>query len=127
MKKTSKKEIENMEFEISFFEQLIKENPDYTEALIPLGDSYTKMGLYEKGLLIDLRLAKLLPYDPTVFYNLACSYSLLGKTDDSICALENAINLGYNDFEHMENDPDLENLRSDNRYQKIIAPKHKTK
>jgi len=125
MTKSSKKE--NLEFEIDFFEKILKENPNYIDALIPLGDSYTKLGLYEKGLLVDLQLVKLLPSDPTVFYNLACSYSLLGKIDDSIDALKNAINLGYNDFEHMQKDTDLENLKDNIKFKEILHKKLKTK
>lgn len=120
MKKTTKKELEYLDFEISFFENILKDNPNYTDALIPLGDSYTKRGLYKKGLMVDLKLAKLLPSDSNVYYNLACSYSLLKKTDEAIHALENAIKLGYDDFEHIKKDPDLENLKNDNRYENLL-------
>lgn len=116
----ARKKIENLDFEISFFESLVKENPNFVDALIPLGDAYTKRGLYEKGLEVDLRLSELLPIDPTVHYNLACSYSLLRKMDLAFRALEKAVKLGYKDFKWMEKDPDLENIRSDNRYSNLI-------
>lgn len=116
----AKKVIENLDFEISFFESLVKENPNFVDALIPLGDAYTKRGLYEKGLEVDLRLSELLPLDPTVHYNLACSYSLLRKIDLAFHTLEKAIKLGYKDFRWMEKDPDLENIRKDNRYSNLI-------
>lgn len=119
----AKRQIENLDFEISFFESLLKENPNFVDALIPLGDAYTKRGLYEKGLEVDLRLAELLPLDPLVYYNLACSYSLLGKIDLALQTLEKAIKLGYKDFRFMNKDPDLENVRKDNRYLYLIKNK----
>jgi tetratricopeptide (TPR) repeat protein len=114
-----------LDFEIDFFEALIKDKPDFVDALIPLGDCYTKKGLYEKGLYIDLRLTKLLPQDPVVHYNLACSYSLLGIIDEAIQSLENAIKLGYNDFEYIDKDKDLENVKNDDRYLNLLKMRHK--
>lgn len=116
----TKKEIEKLDFEISFFGSLIKGNPNYVDALIPLGDAYTKRGLYEKGLEVDLKLVELLPLDPVVHYNLACSYSLLGKIDLAINTLEKVIKLGYSDFKWMNKDPDLENVRKDSRYLELL-------
>eukprot|EP01129_Flabellula_baltica_P004541 TRINITY_DN1587_c0_g1_i1.p1 TRINITY_DN1587_c0_g1~~TRINITY_DN1587_c0_g1_i1.p1 ORF type:complete len:360 (+),score=105.33 TRINITY_DN1587_c0_g1_i1:110-1189(+) len=49
--------------------------------------------------------------DIIALYNLACVESLLGNVDEAIFQLMNAINEGYNDIEHMMNDPDLENIR----------------
>jgi hypothetical protein len=51
---------------------------------------------------------------------LACSYALLEKIDDSIDALKKAIILGYDDFRHMQFDPDLKNLQADARYLELI-------
>lgn len=114
-----------LDFEISFYEDLIKDKPDFVEALIPLGNAYTKKGAYKKGLEIDKRLAELRPDDPVVFYNLACSYSLLNMRDLSFKSLEKAISLGYNDFEYMNQDEDFNNIKTDRRFNEFIA-KHST-
>ena len=111
------------DFEISFFERLAKENPDFVDALIPLAESYTKKGLYDKGLQIDKRLARLRKNDPIVHYNLACSFALVGKKDEAITALRRAIRLGYSDFEHLKRDPDLKILRDDSRFVSLLAKK----
>lgn len=115
-----RKRLENLDFEISFFEKLVEASPDYVDALIPLGDAYTKRGLYEKGLKVDLKLSDFKPLDPVVHYNLACSYSLLGKIDPAIKTLDKAIKLGYTDFKFMNKDPDLENVRKDTRYSELL-------
>ena len=99
--------------EISFYENLLKEKPDYVDALIALGDAYTKKGHYKEGLKIDERLVKLKPDDPLVHYNLACSYSLLKMANLCLEALEKAIHLGYRDPAFMEKDPDLDFIRKE--------------
>ena len=114
---------ETSSFEISFFEKLVKGKPNYIDALIPLAEAYTKAGLYEKGLQIDKRLVKLRKNDFIVHYNLACSLALAGEADGALSTLERAIELGYNDFEHLKQDPDLKSLRDDPRFNSLIAKK----
>jgi len=115
--KSAKKE--DLEFEIQFFEGISRRDPSLIEALQILGDAYTKTGQWEKGLKIDKRLAKLCPDNPLVFYNLACSYSLMKHLDKAFAALDQAVKLGYNDARWLTKDPDLDNLRRDNRFEKI--------
>ena len=115
-------EQEDLDFEITFFENILKKNPNFIEALIALGDDYTKSGRYEEGLKIDLRLAQLRADDPVVHYNLACSYSLLKMADQSLEALKKAIQLGYREFSFMQKDPDLDFIRKDPRFKKLLSP-----
>ena len=115
--KASKKN--NLEFEVKFFEGIARRDPDFVEALQILGDAYTRTGQWEKGLEIDRRLAKLCPDDALVFYNLACSYSLLKKIDEAFAALSEAVKCGYDDARWLTKDPDLDNLRHDHRFEKI--------
>lgn len=112
---------DNIKFEIQFYENILKERPDFIEALKVLAQIYTKSGMYEKGLQLDKRLIELLPYDSIVYYNLACSYSLIVDIDSSLKAIKKAIELGYSDFAYMDKDPDLINLRKDRRYEQIFS------
>jgi tetratricopeptide (TPR) repeat protein len=105
------------QFEIAFYESLLKKTPNFIEALLCLGDLYTQHGFYEKGLRVDERLAELRPDDSTVFYNLACSYSLMNEVSSADRAIKRSIELGYEDFEHMQKDPDLLNLLSSEEFQ----------
>ncbi len=111
----------DIEFEIKFYEGLLEKNPDFVQALALLGDLYTRQGMYDRGLKIDERLARLCPSDAIVFYNLACSYSLLKEIDKSLRSIKRAINCGYSDFKHLDHDPDLNNLRMDQRFQKFLT------
>lgn len=108
------------EFTIWFFEGVIEKYPTYVECLMYLGNAYTATGMYEKGLKVDLKLARLRPKDPLVRYNLACSFSLLRRLNESLGSLEKAIDLGYDDLIHLVNDSDLDSLRDDEVYKVLI-------
>ena len=112
---------DDLDFEIKFYEGLLEKKPDFVEALALLGDLYTRRGMYERGLKIDEQLALLRPSDAIVFYNLACSYSLLKEIDKSLRSIKRAINCGYSDFEHLDHDSDLDNLRADERFKKFLS------
>lgn len=114
------REQEDLDFEISFFERLLEKNPNFVHALAALGDNYTKTGRYKDGLKIDQRLVKLKPVDSFVYYNLACSYSLLKMTEPCLKALRKAIVLGYRDFAFMQKDPDLEFIRKSLRFKQLL-------
>ncbi len=107
-------------FEIGFFEAVLRTEPDHLEALAALGHLYTEAGRYRAGLEVDRRLVKLLPHDPIVRYNLACSLALIGEREAAIAELERAVALGYDEAEHMERDPDLTNLRELAAFQSLL-------
>lgn len=110
-----------VDFRISFFEQVVETDPEHLDGLLELGHAYTQRGLYNRGLDIDRRLSKLLPTDATVHYNLACSNALVSNPDHAFEALQKAIDLGYKDLRHLLKDSDLKSLRNDERFARIIA------
>ena len=119
MPRRSKSE-EFLDFEIGFYEKLLGAYPDFIDVLIPLGDAYTRRGLYPKGLEIDLRLTQLRSDDSLSWYNLACSYSLLSRIDESLESLRKAIALGYRDMDYVQKDPDLLNVRRSPKYRAFL-------
>ena len=108
------------DFEARFCEAVLAAYPDFAEALSYVGNIYTRRGEYAKGLEIDLRLVRLRPRSARVFYNLACSYALLGRPEDAFDALEKAIERGFSDAEHMARDDDLKSLRDDPRFAALV-------
>ena len=118
-----KKNQENdIDFEIRFYEGVLnKTDGNFLQVLIALGDLYTKKGLYEKGLSVDRKLATRCPRDPVILYNLACSYSLVNNLAQAYRALKKAVRYGYDNFEHMFRDKDLENLIRDRRFRYFFA------
>jgi len=111
----------NFDFEIKFYEGLIDKKADFVDAIAALAELYTKNGQSDKGLEMDLRLAELKPDDPIVYYNLACSYSLVKKIDLALKTIIKAIACGYTDLPYLQRDKDLLNLRQDKRFQKYFT------
>lgn len=112
MKKKQIRFRKKKDLEIDFYENILKERPDFIGALTSLGDAYTRKGFYREGLVVDRRLVILKPEDPVVHYNLACSLSLTGEPQEALKELKKAVMLGYDDFAYICEDADLENVRS---------------
>lgn len=58
-------------------------------------------------------------------YDAACLYSLLGDKSRALDYLEIALEKGYADFEHIERDSDLDNIRKERSFIKLVN-KHKS-
>jgi tetratricopeptide (TPR) repeat protein len=78
-----------------------------------LGEQQHAIDLVNRAVAMD-------PDDAGILYNISCAYASLGKPDESIAALERAVDKGYAHKEWMENDPDLEPIRSSPRYQALL-------
>jgi hypothetical protein len=98
-------------FQIAVWEEILERRPDDTEALRFLAHAYTQVGRLQDGLGADRRLAKLLPHDPRVRYNLACSLALAGDCAAAIAELNRACQLGFDDLKLLRRDQDFESLR----------------
>ena len=108
------------EFEIGLCEDILNTNPNHFEALVLLGDSYTRRGDFARGLELDLRLSKIKPDNKLIRYNLACSYALTGEKEKALMCLNKAVELGYRDIEHLRQDHDLDGIKTDPRFQNIV-------
>jgi Flp pilus assembly protein TadD len=120
MPPSEKKLSRSQRVELAFLEAVRGRCPGNTHVLRALGDSYTSLRRYQEGLDIDEELTRLCPADSEVWYNLGCSYALVGRTDDAFRALGRAVELGYEDTDWMERDADLESLRTDPRFSSLM-------
>ncbi len=109
------------EFDIRFFESVLRRRPAYVEVVEILGGLYTRQGRIADGLRMDRRLVRLQPDNATAHYNLACSLSLSKRKNDALHALRQAIQLGYRDFDWMLQDPDLELIKAHPEFQRLLA------
>lgn len=107
-------------FEIALARGVSAVDPKNVRALHMLGQALTRQRRHEEALEVDLRLSTLCPKDPVVQYNLACSYSHISDLDGAFNALHRAFDLGYNDYKHLLRDPDLENVRRDSRFKRLL-------
>jgi len=109
----------SLRVELAFLQAVAGRCPENPWVLRPLGDLYTRTGRIEEGLDLDLRLTRLVPGDPLVWYNLACSYALRGETEEALGALSRAAHLGYGDACWMLQDADLKSLHGEPRFHEL--------
>ena len=95
-------------------------NPDDARALYLSAGALVQLGDEERGLDWTRRAYAIDSEDPGVLYNVACSYSNMGRTDDAIACLEKAVQNGFGHREWFENDSDLDPLRGDERFQALM-------
>jgi beta-lactamase regulating signal transducer with metallopeptidase domain/Flp pilus assembly protein TadD len=58
---------------------------------------------------------------PTMLYNLACANALAGNADDAFGYLGKATGAGFDDYELMREDTDLDPVRDDPRFDQILS------
>jgi tetratricopeptide (TPR) repeat protein len=112
-------DLATLRFQIGICEEVLRNSPDDTESLRFLAHAYFAIGRPEEGLAADRRLADLLPRDPRVRYNLACSCALLGRPDEALERLREACDLGFDDLNLLRRDRDLDAIRQDPRFQEV--------
>ena len=102
-------------------EAVLAADPESIPALTILAETCTRIGDYERGLTLDVRLTRLAPENPVVWYNLGCSYSLLGDLRGSLDALRSALFLGYRELDFMRSDPDRVAVRDEPEFEELVA------
>lgn len=53
-------------------------------------------------------------------YNIACAYSMLGDVDNALKYLEKSLQNGYKAFHHIDVDTDLDSIRNNENFKKMI-------
>jgi Flp pilus assembly protein TadD len=66
------------------------------------------------------KVTELRPDDPDAFYNLAGAWSLLGRADEALAALQRDFELGDRNYEYLQNDDWFAPLRADSRFVALV-------
>ena len=109
-----------LDFELEFYGKILTTVPDFADALRAQACNLTQKGRLHDGLAVDEKLVTVRPTDPTAHYNLACRYALLKQRDKALSTLRKAVELGYRDFAFMQEDHDLDSIRKDPRFRKLM-------
>ncbi len=105
------------------FEQSISIRPT-SKAYANMGVSYMKMGKNNKALNALKAAVGIDSCDAFAQYNLAALYSVMDQTDLGIDALDRALQCGFNNYDAIRFDADLNNLRGVPEFRKMLE-KHK--
>jgi serine/threonine protein kinase/tetratricopeptide (TPR) repeat protein len=95
-------------------------NPDDPRACVLGAIAHATLRDEERSVAFAERAIAADPDDPMLLYNVACNYAQLGRNDDALVALEQAVDRGYGDKSWMEHDSDLDGLRPEPRYQALL-------
>jgi hypothetical protein len=68
----------------------------------------------------DARIKRNPEFRQRATYNLACAYSLLGKTERAIATLRKLVDGATVQYDKLSRDPDFANLRGDRRFHQIL-------
>ena len=88
-------------------------NPkNYLLSLNNFNDEYSKLSNKDKDYFKGNRI--------NAFYNLSCIYSLSNDKINAIDYLKKSIEAGYNDYSHIQQDSDLDNIRKEEAFLKLV-------
>jgi serine/threonine protein kinase/Tfp pilus assembly protein PilF len=113
-------EVAHLRRGLSLMEGSLELNPDDARAANLAAGVFASLGEEEPALKYAERSLAIDPEDPMLLYNVACTYSSLGRIDQAISCLERAVEKGFGHREWIDNDPDLAPLRDNPRYQAIV-------
>lgn len=102
------------------FRKLLQQNSMQAEQLYKQKE-YGKAAALLEQLRRNPNLAQMEDERMGVLYNLACFYSLSGEKQKALDALGEAVAAGYSNTEGMQGDSDLDNIRGETQYKKLLA------
>jgi len=102
-------------------EKHIELHPDDARALYLGAGILVRMGDHKRGLEWARRALEIDPEETSILYNVACVYSLLGRTEEAISCLEKVMEHGTFYKNWAAKDSDLDALRSDPRFQALLS------
>jgi len=108
---------------VLLYEKALSVQNESVPALNRLVTAYAMQGEYARAAGLLERLRTIQPDNPDVHYNLACMLSKQGRTDEALDSLEQAIRKGFRDDRLLQTDPDLDNIRSEERFREIMRNK----
>jgi non-specific serine/threonine protein kinase len=105
---------------VAVIEKHLELHPDDTRALDLGAGVQARLGNREAALKWAAKASTIDPENPSVLYNVACTHAALGEIEQAIDYLEQSVSSGMAQVEWLENDPDLESLRDNERFKSLL-------
>jgi serine/threonine protein kinase/Tfp pilus assembly protein PilF len=102
-------------------EKHIEMHPDDPRALYLGATTLARMGDHKRGFEWARRALEIDPEETSILYNVACVYSLLGRTEEAIGCLEKVMEHGTFYKNWAAKDSDLDSIRTDPRFQALLS------
>ena len=109
------------------FRLALEFDPDVENTKLSAPYAFAYLGLTEES---EAWMKKIIDYRSEngykmagTYYEAACVFSIMGKTEEAIDYLEKALQAGHNDFYHYLQDSDLDTIRHSDRFKTLLKSK----
>jgi non-specific serine/threonine protein kinase len=108
---------------LALVQRKLEANANDGIALSRMASTYAILGQKAKAIATLKRVLQVAPDDALALYNASCTYAQLGKKKEALELLQKALSFGYkNILEWIATDPDLEPIRDDPEFKKVVSP-----
>jgi len=104
---------------IDEFTLAIEKNPYYSIVYSNRAVAYMQQQKFDKAADDLNKGAEINPKSTVIHYNFVALYSLQGKIDQALDSLDKTLELGFNNYDALRKDPDLNNVRKHPEFRKI--------
>ncbi|MBI2620361.1 MAG: protein kinase [Ignavibacteriales bacterium] len=114
---------EILQASLEFYPRYLSQHPDDARAHIYYAITLVRARRTEEAKHEAARAIEISPDDPLMMYNAACFYAQLGEKAAALETLKRALRSGFEYYDWIKRDSDLEPLRDDPAYKELIAGK----
>ena len=105
---------------LKLIEDRLELNPDDARAWNLGALMLVELNQIERAIEFMKTSVRIDPDDPQLLYNVACTYAVLGRTEEALTSLEHALDNGYGHKDWLLHDPDFDSLRETPRFKAIV-------
>jgi tetratricopeptide (TPR) repeat protein len=106
---------------VELYEQVLRANPNDGQHWHNYGFALHSLKRYDEAIRAEQKAIELGFQPATEMYNIACACALQGKKDEALGWLRKALDAGFTQDGLVRTDTDLDSLRGDPRFQKLLG------
>lgn len=110
----------NFDAGMEYYQKALSLDSTNSKSLKGIAAIYAEKNEYVSAISTFKKVLELQPRDPGIYYNIACMYSLQGNRENAIFWLQRAISNGFSNWELMNNDKDLKNIKEMKEFRQLL-------
>lgn len=114
---------EMLQAALEFYPRYLSQHPDDARAHIYYAIGLVRAQRNDEAKQEAARAIEMSPDDPLMMYNATCFYAQLGEKTTALETLKRAIHAGFEYYEWIKRDPDLESIRNEPEYIELMKDK----
>jgi len=113
--------LDNVSAARDHYDKAISLQPSFVPALLNIAKSHASVGEYETARLFFKRVIHLKPDALETYYFMAVTHARQNRSVESVEWLRQAVQKGFNNWEFLKTDRQLDNIRESSDYRKFIG------